>query len=208
MNRHLIPGSGNAVPDAGRAIRLHFLVAGARDRPPRRRRLRFRAAGGGRRAAGAMAAQPILIQRDRFTNTHAHQDQGNSMKTTTRLLLIACLVLPCRWAPARRKKRRRKRSKAPLTAPTTERRERLERVPDRRGHPQHRRRHQHLRVRAAAGRKPPTSRATTTASWKRRRATSRAACVRRQPAGLRLAELGQERRPGRRRVRQGRSRAR
>src|SRR3546814_2602120 len=88
--------SRDAVPDARRAVRLHFVLAGARDLAPGRGCLRVRACGRGQGAAGRVAA-------DRRMSTHFQPPvQGSTMKNFStnipirilQVLLVACFVLP------------------------------------------------------------------------------------------------------------------
>src|SRR3546814_11558907 len=90
------PRSRDAVPDARRAVRLHFVLAGARDLAPGRGCLRVRARGRGQGAAGRVAA-------DRRMSTHFQPPvQGTTMKNFStyiptrilQVLLVACFVLP------------------------------------------------------------------------------------------------------------------
>src|SRR3546814_8686364 len=85
-----------AVPDARRAVRLHFVLAGARDLAPGRGCLRVRACGRGQGAAGRVAA-------DRRMSTHFQPPvQGSTMKNFStnipirilQVLLVAFFVLP------------------------------------------------------------------------------------------------------------------
>src|SRR5690606_35685206 len=99
--------------DAGGAVRLHFLLAGARDFPPWRRHLGIRAGGGGRSAADRMATRARLI-----TTTHHRTPGDTEMKTITRLVLTACLALPV-LAACKKEEAVVATVAAPLTAPTT-----------------------------------------------------------------------------------------
>src|SRR5690606_41363120 len=76
------PGRRDPVPDPGRGIRVHFLVAGPRDIQAGGRRVRVRAPRRGQSAAGRMAAQHSLMRVGR-----------SNMKTMTRVMAIALVAL-------------------------------------------------------------------------------------------------------------------
>src|SRR5690606_23594625 len=79
------PGGRDPVPDPGRAVQLHFLVAGARDRPPGRRRVGVRDPGGGRGPEGGAAGAGFQVI---FSN----EREGFLMNKTMRALLLASLA--------------------------------------------------------------------------------------------------------------------
>src|SRR3546814_6204576 len=114
------PRSRDAVPDARRAVRLHFVLAGARDLAPGRGCLRVRACGRGQGAAGRVAA-------DRRMSTHFQPPvQGSTMKNFStniptrilQVLLVACFVLPL--AACNKEEAPKAVEKAPVPAPTTD----------------------------------------------------------------------------------------
>src|SRR3546814_1953131 len=112
--------SRDAVPDARRAVRLHFVLAGARDLAPGRGCLRVRACGRGQGAAGRVAA-------DRRMSTHFQPPvQGSTMKNFStniptrilQVLLVACFVLPL--AACNKEEAPKADEKAPVPAPPTD----------------------------------------------------------------------------------------
>src|SRR3546814_220815 len=112
--------SRDAVPDARRAVRLHFVLAGARDLAPGRGCLRVRACGRGQGAAGRVAA-------DRRMSTHFQPPvQGSTMKNFStnipirilQVLLVACFVLPL--AACNKEEAPKAVEKAPVPVPTTD----------------------------------------------------------------------------------------
>src|SRR5690606_12004798 len=115
------PGGRDAVPHPGRAVRLHLVLAGARDLAPGRRRLGVRAAGRGQGAAGRVAADPGL------SNTLQPPVQGSTMSTLTmkvrtrhalQALLVACLVLP--FAACKKEEAPKQAVDVPVAVPTTD----------------------------------------------------------------------------------------
>src|SRR5690606_14775129 len=85
------PGGRDPVPDPVRTAQLHFFLAGARNRPAGRRRVRLRAGHG----AGSAARGP-RIPRGRLTHPNSCNESNRgrrSMKNTMRVMLAASLVL-------------------------------------------------------------------------------------------------------------------